>query len=96
MNRNDRLKILKASWELHSQVETSYLNNQAKLGDDKWLEKQRALLADMAIHLLQTSISPGEIELDKLRNNLHAILIITNQFLPKANLKKATEMLYTN
>jgi hypothetical protein len=96
MNKDERLKILKTSWELHSQVETSYLNNQAILGDDEWLEKQRTLLADMALHLLQTSVSPGEIELDKLRDNLHAILTITDQFLPKANLKKATEKLYEN
>jgi hypothetical protein len=96
MNKDKRLEILKTSWELHSQVETSYLNNQAKVGDDEWLEKQRILLADMALHLLQTSINPGEIELDKLRNNLHAILTITDQFLPKANLKKATEKLYEN
>lgn len=96
MNKEERLKILKTSWELHSKVETSYLNNHAKRGDDEWLEKQRILLADMALHLLQTSINPGEIELDKLRNNLHAILTITDQFLPKANLKKATEKLYEN
>lgn len=94
MNKVDRLEILKTSWEIHSQVEASYLNNHAKLGDDEWLEKQRILLADMALHLLQTSISPGEIELDKLRNNLHAILTITDRFLPKADLKRATEKLY--
>lgn len=94
MNKIDRLEILKTSWEIHSQVEASYLNNQAKLGDGEWLEKQRILLADMALHLLQTSISPGEIELDKLRNNLHAILTITDRFLPQADLKKATEKLY--
>lgn len=39
------------------------------------------------------SISPKAIELDKLRNNLHAILIISDQFLPYADLKKATEKL---
>lgn len=94
MNKEERLKILKTSWDLHSRVETNYLNNQAKLGDEEWLEKQRLLLADMSLHLLQTSISPGEIELDKLRNNLHAILTITDRFLPKADLKKATEKLY--
>ena len=94
MNKDERLKIVKTSWELHGQVEASYLNNQAKQGDDKWLEKQRTLLADMALHLLQTSISPGEIELEKLRNNLHAILTISDQFLPEAGLKKATEKLY--
>ncbi len=70
------------------------MNKYEKYGDDKWLEKQRILLADMSLHLLQTSISPGEIELDKLRNNLHSILTITDQFLPQANLKKATEKLY--
>ena len=94
MNKDEQLKILKISWELHSQIETSYLNNPASQGDDKWLEKQRTLLADMSLHLLQTSINPGEIELDKLRDNIHSILTITDQFLPKAGLKKATEKLY--
>lgn len=94
MIKEERLKIVKTSWELHSQVETSYLNNSAKRGDDDWLEKQRTLLADMALHLLQTSIKPGEIELDKLRNNLHAILTISDQFLPNAGLIRATNKLY--
>ena len=94
MNKDERLRILNTSWELHNQVEASYLNNQAKQGDDEWLGKQRTLLADMALHLLQTSISPGEIKLDKLRDNLHAILTITDQFLPNSDLKKATEKLY--
>lgn len=93
MNKEIRLKMVEDSWKLHSLVESSYLNNPAKKGDDEWLEKQRILLADMALHLLQTSINPGEIELDKLRNNLHAILTISHQFLPEANLKKATENL---
>jgi len=94
MNKDERIKMIETSWELHSQVETSYLNNQAKKGDDEWLEKQRILLADMALHLLQTSISPDKIRLDKLKNNLHAILTITDQFLPEAELKKAAEKLY--
>ncbi|SMG23990.1 hypothetical protein [Arenibacter troitsensis] len=96
MNKEEKLKILQASWELHSQVETSYLNNPANKGDSEWLEKQRLLLADMALHLLQTSIKPGEIKLDRMRDNLHAILTIADQFLPKADLKKATEKLYEN
>ncbi|MCK0189152.1 hypothetical protein [Arenibacter sp. F20364] len=96
MNEDEKLKILKLSWELHNQVETSYLNNPANKDDKEWLEKQRMLLADMALHLLQTSIKPGEIKLDRLRDNLHAILTITDQFLPNANLKKATEKLYDN
>ncbi|MGL1889291.1 MAG: hypothetical protein OCD76_22445 [Reichenbachiella sp.] len=94
MNKDERLEIIKTSWELHNQVEASYLNNPVKKGDADWLEKQRDLLADMAIHLLQTSVHPDDIELDKLRNNLHAILTISDQFLPEANLKAATKELY--
>ena len=96
MSTEEKLKMLNASWELHSQVETSYLKNPANRDDAEWLEKQRLLLADNALHLLQTSIKPGEIKLDRLRDNLHAILTITDQFLPNADLKKATEKLYCN
>jgi hypothetical protein len=63
-------------------------------GNDDWLDKQRLLLADMAVHLLQTAIKPGSLELDKLRDNLHAILTISDQFLPHAGLKAAREKLY--
>lgn len=94
MTKDERTKMLETSWALHSQVEAAYFNNAAKKGEDGWLEKQRFLLADMALHLLQTSINPDEIRLDKLRNNLHAILTITDQFLPEAELKKAAEKLY--
>jgi len=94
MTKEERLKVINTSWELHSKVETSYLSSTAKQGDDQWLEKQRILLADMALHLLQTSISPDEMKLDRLRDNLHSILTISDQFLPKADLKNATEKLY--
>ena len=90
----DREELIKTSWELHRVVETEYLNNPAVKGDSEWLEKQRILLADMAIHLLQTAMNPGSIELDKLKNNLHSILTISDQFLPKAELIKATDKLY--
>lgn len=94
MKNKDKQDLLKTSWDLHGQVETSYLNHQAQQGDDDWLEKQRFLLADMALHLLQTSMEPGEIKPERLRDNLHAILTISDQFLPEADLKKATEKLY--
>ncbi len=71
MKDENKLMLLKTSWELHDQVEVEYLNYQAKQGDSKWLEKQRLLIADMALHLLQTSIKPGEIDLERLRDNLH-------------------------
>lgn len=94
MNAVERQKLINTSWEIHSVVENAYLNLNAVKGDDEWLEKQRILLADMALHLLQTAINPGAIELDKLKNNLHAILTISDSFLPHAGLKGATEKLY--
>ena len=94
MKDDDKLKLLKTSWELHDQVEAAYLKHQAKQGEDEWLEKQRFLLADMALHLLQTSVKPGALKQERLRDNLHAILTIADQFLPEADLKKATKKLY--
>ena len=49
----------------------------------------------MALHLLQTAVKPGDLALDKLQNNLHAILTISDQFLPQAGLKQATNHIYT-
>nr|WP_297789451.1 hypothetical protein [uncultured Allomuricauda sp.] len=94
MTTTERKEMIKTSWELHNQVETGYLNHPATKNDDEWLEKQRLLLADMALHLLQTSINPEEINLDRLRDNLHSILTISDQFIPDADLKRATENLY--
>lgn len=96
MDETKRKELIKTSWELHRVVEHSYLTNSVAKGDDEWLEKQRILLADMAIHLLQTALRPGELELEKLKNNLHAILTISDQFLPEAELRQATEKLYEN
>jgi hypothetical protein len=78
-----RAGIIKAGWEIHAVVE------EAAIGSSDQLERRRLLLADMAIHLLQTAIAPGEIELNKLKNNLHAILTLADPFLPHAELKKA-------
>ena len=89
-----RADIIKTSWGIHRTVEERLLGHPATRGSDDWLDKQRLLLADMAIHLLQTALRPGEIELDKLRNNLHAVLTISDQFLPQAGLKQATGNIY--
>jgi hypothetical protein len=94
VNDLERKALIKTSWDLHNSIESDYLHNLAQEGDEAWLEKQRVLLADMAIHLLQTAMKPGDIELEKLKNNLHAILTISDQFLPNAELKKATNKLY--
>ncbi|MCW8875581.1 MAG: hypothetical protein OQK51_00875 [Kangiellaceae bacterium] len=94
MSNINREKIIKTSWEIHAQVESHYLSLKAKKGDEEWLEKQRVLLADMALHLLQTALKPGDIELNKLRNNLNSILVISDQFLPDADLRLAADKLY--
>jgi len=77
MIEQQKQHILEQSWQIHDLIENSYFAYPSAKGDDGWLEKQRILLADMAIYLLQTSVKPGGIELDKLRNNLHAILTIS-------------------
>lgn len=90
-----RSGLIRTGWEVHGMVEEALLRHTAIKGSGAdWLDKQRLLLADMAIHLLQTALKPGEIELDKLRNNLHAILTISDQFLPHAGLKDATGKIY--
>ena len=94
MNNIEREELIKKSWELHNLIEASYLCNSAAKGDIEWLEKQRILLSDMAIHLLQTALNPGSIEIDNLKNNIYSILTITDQFLPNAGLKEVTDKLY--
>ena len=88
MNDAQRAGMIAAGWEIHAAVE------EAALGAGDPVERRRLLLADMAMHLLQTAIRPGEIELDQLRNNLHAILTLADPFLPQAALKKATGLLF--
>jgi hypothetical protein len=90
MDDSKRADIVAAGWEIHRVVEESLF---CPVGPDE-LARRRLLLADMAIHLLQTAIKPGDIELDKLRNNLHAILTIADTFLPQAGLKEATGKIY--
>lgn len=95
MDDKKRDELRRMAWEIHGAVEDSYLHHPASRDDlEAWREKRRLLLADMAIHLLQTALKPGDIELEKLRNNLHAILTISDQFLPHAGLKAATGNLY--
>jgi hypothetical protein len=100
MDEVTRTELIGAGWQIHGAVEGALLCHTAVRGTgvpgEAWLDKQRLLLADMAIHLLQTALKPGDIELDKLRNNLHAILTISDQFLPHARLSRATEELWVD
>ena len=94
MEQASKQHIIDQSWDIHALVESAYLSHPSKKGQDDWLDKQRLLLADMAIHLLQTSLQDNQMNLDKLRNNLNAILTISDQFLPDAGLKTPLENLY--
>ena len=94
MDDASRAEIVDTGWRIHDVVEQSLLRHPAIRGGEGWQDKQRLLLADMAIHLLQTALAPGDIRLDKLRNNLHAILTVTDGFLPDAGLREATAKLY--
>ncbi len=99
MQPEKNAELIRMAWEIHGVVEAAYLAHPATRhgdsGSAEWLEKQRLLLADMAIHLLQTAIQPGAIPLDRLKDNLHAVLTIADQFLPAAQLKQATDKIYT-
>lgn len=94
MDEATRAGILETGWRIHDTVEDSLLRHPATRGGEGWQDKQRLLLADMAIHLLQTALAPGDIRLDKLGNNLHAILTVASGFLPEAGLREATGRLH--
>lgn len=94
MNELTREKVLQLSAQAHAWTETSYRNHPAVKGEADWLAKQRLLLADMSLHLLQTALNDGEIELDELRKNLYSILTIADQFLPHQQLKTLAEEIY--
>jgi hypothetical protein len=95
MDEQQRKELARMGWEIHGAVEHAYLSHPAtKAVPEAWMDKQRLLLADMAIHLLQTALQPGPMRLDQLTNNVHAILTIADQFLPHAELKQASGKLY--
>lgn len=94
MTEQQKQHIIATSWQLHGLVEQDYLALHAVEGDKDWQEKQRVLLADMALHLLQTALNPGPLAQEKLKNNLYSILTISEQFLPKAALAQAKQQLF--
>jgi hypothetical protein len=91
-----RNEILSMSRTAHDATEAAYQQDQSKRGDPGWTEKQRILLADMALHLLQTSLKQGEISEDSLKRNLFSILTISDQFMSGYDLKSFAEELYSS
>jgi hypothetical protein len=88
-----RSEILALAKSAHDLTESSYQKDLSKRGDAGWREKQRLLLADMALHLLQTALRKGELSEEDLKRNLFSILTISDQFLPGHALKDVADKL---
>ncbi|BBN81880.1 hypothetical protein PA25_18650 [Pseudoalteromonas sp. A25] len=94
MDKQQVQDILTMSWSIHDDVEQAILKHPAGVNDADWPQKQRLLLADMALHLLQTALKPGELQKDKLKNNLNAILTLSDGFIEHVDLKAVSDSLY--
>lgn len=96
MDEEIRQEILAMSRTAHRLTETSYQQNQSTRDDAGWNEKQRTLLADMALHLLQTSLKDGDLSEEGLKRNLFSILTISDQFIHDHDLKTFADELYSS
>ena len=94
MDEATRNEIVVLGRKAHELTESAYRKHAATRGEPEWTEKQRILLADMALHLLQTALSDGELSADALKQNLYAILTVSDQFLPDCALKAAADGLH--
>ncbi len=90
-----RQEILSMSRTAHALTEAAYQIDPAIRGEAGWADKQRILLADMALHLLQTSLRDGALSEEGLKKNLYAILTIADQFIDGHDLKKQAGELYS-
>ncbi|MBP7416155.1 MAG: hypothetical protein KA831_05845 [Pyrinomonadaceae bacterium] len=96
MDEAIRQEILALSRTAHSLTEASYQQDPSTRGDAGWNEKQRILLADMALHLLQTSLNEGDLSEEGLKRNLFSILTISDQFIHDHDLKTVADELYSS
>lgn len=96
MDQETKQRILMIARTAHDLTEASYQEHPATRGDLAWFEKQRILLADMSLHLLQTALSEGDLFEDQLKRNLFAILTIADQFVEGQDLKAVADKLYTS
>jgi len=96
MDQSAIKEILSLAKSAHDLTEASYQRDPAMRGGPGWNEKQRMLLADMALHLVQTALREGELSDEHLKRNLFSILTISDQMLPGYDLKAVAETLYTS
>jgi hypothetical protein len=86
-------EIVMLGHKAHDLTEAAYRDHAATRGEPGWTDKQRILLADMALHLLQTALKDGELSASALKQNLYAIMTISDQFIPDSGLKVHAEQL---
>ncbi len=87
-------KILDSINEAHAIIEETYMELRSLKEEQGKIERQRFLLADMACHLVQDAIGRETMELETLKNRLHSILVICDDFLPEKKLKlRASEII---
>lgn len=98
MDEAIRKDIIGLGRKAHALTESAYREHRSSRGEAGWTEKQRILLADMALHLLHTALSDGELpagelSADELKRNLYAILTVSDQFIPGHGLKASANQL---
>ena len=96
MDAVSKKEVLSMSRKAHDLTESWYQKNLSKRGDSAWADKQRILLADMALHLLQTALNEGELSEEDLKRNLFSILTISDQFIHGYSLKAVADKLYSS
>ncbi len=90
-----RQRLLALGGEAHGLTETAYRADPAIKGGAGWHDKQRILMADMSLHLLQTALQEGDLDTARLKQNLYAILTIAAPFLPAHDLARHADALLT-
>ena len=94
MENLNRETVLAMSARAHAWTEQAYRAHPAVRGDAEWAEKQRLLMADMALHLLQTALRKQALDTQELKKNLYSILTIADGLLPEHSLKSYADNLY--
>ncbi len=93
MDEAIRNEIVGLGRKAHELTESAYHQHASTRGESGWPEKRRILLADMALHLLQTALGEGELSAEELKRNLYSILTVSDQFIPDCGLKASADQL---
>lgn len=94
LDNQQRQQLIDLTWQIHEQVEQGYIDDKSAKDDEGWQEKRRLLLADMAIHLLQTTLMPDGLDQSKLHNNLYSVLTVADDLLEQVDVKAVAQGLF--